>query len=131
MKSLLLAILISIALLSCKKDETPVITGNAELVGTWVNPQYSDTLVIYSRVDNLIENEPGYSFKPGNTLICRQNSGWCGTPPITTADYGGTWSWSDSVVDIKTAYWGGKSEFQWKIISLTDKELVITVLKAD
>ena len=131
MKPVLFVLLTLFALYSCQKDETPALSGNDDLVGTWVNPRYTDTLVTYSRAGNLIENEPGYTFKTDNTLICRQNSGWCGTPPVTTADYDGTWAWNDSVVEINTSYWGGKAEFSWKVILLTDQELVIWIQKAE
>ena len=128
MKRLLVALLTVFSITACQKDETPAPQGNNDLVGTWINPQYTDTLLTYTRAASLVENEVGYIFKEGNTLICRQNSGWCGTPPIVTADYNGTWSWSDSIVSIKTSYWGGTTEFTWKVISLDQQKLVVTVL---
>ena len=129
MKQFLIAFFITFSFIACQKDETPVLQGNEALVGTWINPQYTDSLVTYTRSANLVENEVGFTFKPNNTLVCRENSGWCGTPPIVTADYEGTWSWNDSLVNIKTSYWGGKTEFTWKIISMNQQELVVTVLK--
>ena len=131
MKPTLFVLLTFFALYSCQKDEMTVLSGNDDLVGTWVKPEYNDTLITYSKANNLIANEPGYTFKTGNTLICRQNSGWCGTPPITTADYEGTWSWNDSIVTINTSYWGGKVEFSLKVISLTYQKLFISVAKAE
>ena len=128
MKQLLIALLVAFSLIACQKDETPVLNENEALVGSWINPQYNDTLVTYTRSTSLVENEVGFIFKPNNTLVYRQNSGWCGTPPIVTADYDGTWSWNDSIVEIKTSYWGGTTEFTWKIVSLNQKELVISVL---
>ena len=128
MKQLLIALLVTFSLIACQKDETPVLHGNEALVGSWRNPQYNDTLVTYTRSTSLVENEVGFTFKPNNTLVYRQNSGWCGTPPIVTADYDGTWSWNDSIVEIKTSYWGGTTEFTWEIVSLNQKELVISVL---
>lgn len=129
MKQILIALFITFSFIACQKDEAPIPKGNDNLEGTWINPQYTDTLLTYTRAAGLVENEVGYTFKEGNTLICRQNSGWCGTPPIVTADYDGTWSWSDSIVTVKTAYWGGTMEFTWKIISLDQQKLVVTVLK--
>ena len=131
MKAIFLTFLIAFALISCKKDDDSVLNGNDDLVGNWINPQYTDTLISYSRTDHLIDNEPGFVFRANNTLICRQNSGWCGTPPITTADYDGTWNWNDSVVEINTSYWGGSAKFSWKVISLDEKKLVVWVAKTE
>lgn len=130
MKTLLITLLIILVFVSCRKEGTPESKGNDKLIGTWINPQYNDTLVTYTKADNLVENEPGFTFKAGNTLICRQNSGWCGTPPITTADYEGTWNWNDPIVDIAATYWGGSATFTWKVISLNDRELVVWVAKS-
>ncbi|MFA5972023.1 MAG: hypothetical protein WC780_06705 [Lentimicrobiaceae bacterium] len=131
MKVIALALLFSLALFSCQKIETSVDGGNPDLEGSWVNPQYSDTLLTYTRADKLIENEFGITFKTDNKLIYRQNSGWCGTPPIVTADYEGIWTWSDSIVNITVGYWGGTADFTWKVLSLTHEKLVISVLKSE
>ena len=118
-------------MVSCTKQETQLKNVNAELNGSWVKPQYVDTLVTYTRAEQLIANEFGYTFKSDNSLISRQNSGWCGTPPIVTADYTGTWSRRDSVVNITTGFWGGTVDYTWKIISLDEQKLVIWVMKSD
>lgn len=131
MKTILITCFVTLALFSCREDADLVLSGNNNLVGTWVYPQYNDTLITYTKAAGLIENEPGYTFKADNSLISRQNSSWCGTPPITTADYEGTWSWSDSIVTISTDYWGGKADFTWRVISLDNNRLVITVLTSD
>lgn len=130
MKKILLAFFIMLAMVSCRKDEIPAPNGNDTLIGFWTNPQYSDTLVAYSRAVNLIENEIGFTFQAQDKFIYRQNSGWCGTPPITTADYEGTWTRNDSIINITVGYWGGIAEYTWKIIKLDDQELVIAVVKS-
>ena len=129
MKKILLALFVMLAMVSCRKDETHVANGNDTLIGSWINPQYTDTLVVYSRAVNLIENEIGFTFQARDKFIYRQNSGWCGTPPITTADYDGTWTRNDSIINITVGYWGGTVEYTWKIIKLDDQELVIAVVK--
>jgi len=128
MKTIFLVLFISLCLFSCRKEDTLFQNGNTELAGNWINPQYSDTLVTYTRAETLIENEYGITFKSGDKLVVRQNGGWCGTPPITTADYEGTWSQEGSVVKITVGYWGGIAEYIWKIKSLNNHELVITVV---
>jgi len=131
LKKLTIAILVTIAFVSCQKLADPIDTGNPELTASWIDPQYVDTLVTYTRAENLVENQYGIKFETNSKLILRQNSGWCGTPPITTADYAGTWTWNDSIVKITTAYWGGTVDLTWKIITLNHRELVVYVMKSE
>jgi hypothetical protein len=131
MKTFFLIVLISISLISCQKDEIPLLKGNADLVGSWINPQYTDTLITYDRAQNLVENQFGYTFKSDNTLIGRQLNGWCGTPPISTADYPGTWTCDNSFVNITTGYWGGEVDLTWKVVLLNDQKLVISIIKSE
>lgn len=131
MKPTIIALLCTLALVSCQKLADPVFTGNEDLIGSWTDPQYTDTLVTYNRTENLVENQFGITFKPGNKLIERQLNGWCGTPPITTADYEGTWKTDGSIVIINVGYWGGTADYTWRIVSLNNQKLVISILKAD
>ena len=131
MKKLTFALLLTLASISCQKITDPVEAGNPELIGSWIDPQYTDTIITYTRAGDLVENQYGITFKPGNKLIERQNSGWCGTPPIVTADYEGTWTWNDSIVNISVGYCGGTADLTWKVIQLNDQKLVISVIKAD
>jgi hypothetical protein len=130
MKSIVFIFLLCLALFSCRKDDIVLQSSEINLKGTWVDPEYSDTLVTYTKADNLIENHYGFTFKEGNVLVYRQNSGFCGTPPIVTADYEGTWTQSDSVVDISVGYWGGISKYTWKIISVDNQYLVFSIIKS-
>jgi hypothetical protein len=130
-KILAIAILLSTALISCQKLAEQVDTGNPELFGCWINPQYTDTLVTYTRADDLVVNQYGITFEPNNKLIQRQNSGWCGTPPIITADYEGIWHLNDSIVNFTVGYWGGTADFSWKIITLNIRKLAVSVIKSD
>lgn len=131
MKTLTLTLLLTLVFVSCQKLIDPVETGNPELIGSWIDPQYTDTIVTYTRAGDLVENQYGIKFISGNKLVQRQNSGWCGTPPIVTADYIGTWNGNDSIVNISVAYWGGTADLTWKVIVLNDQKLVISVVKAD
>jgi len=123
----LAGLLLPLLLLSCKKDDHPIHPVNTSLIGIWVDPQYTDTLITYKRANSLVQNEYGICFNPDNTCIERKNNGWCGTPPITTADYSGNWTWNDSIVDISVGYWGGTVEYTWKVVSLDYKNLVVSV----
>ena len=127
MKTMISALLLTLILIACQKEEIILPEGNAELIGSWINPQYTDTLITYERAGNLVENQFGFTFKPGNKLIARQNSGWCGTPPISTSDYDGTWTQNGSEIKLTMGYWGGTSIQTWKIVSLDPQKLVIFI----
>ena len=129
--SFLFGLLITLLLLSCKKDEHPLHAVNTTLIGIWVDPQYTDTLMTFTRANGLVQNEYGICFNPDNTCVERKNNGWCGTPPITTDDYSGTWIWADSTVNISVGYWGGTAEYIWKVVRLDYKNLVISTVSAD
>ena len=126
-----LALFTALVIVSCQKDEMPSENQDLSLAGNWINPIYIDTLVTYEWSEKLIENQYGISFMPGNKFTERKNNGWCGTPPVITADYGGTWTKSDSILNINVGYWGGKADYTWKIISLSNRNLVISILKAE
>jgi len=130
MKTIFLTLLISLALFSCRKEVTLIQNGNTELVGSWINPQYTDTLVTYTPADNRVENQYGITFKPGGKLVERQNSGWCGTPPVTTADYEGSWTQDSSLVNITVGYWGGISTQIWNIVSLNNGKLTVYIAES-
>jgi hypothetical protein len=130
MKSFFLILLITLALFSCRKEDIPVQNENIELIGSWINPQYTDTLVTYTRSETLVENQYGITFENMGKLVQRQNSGWCGTPPITTADYEGTWIQKDSIVNITVGYWGGISTQKWKIVSLNNSKLTLQIIES-
>lgn len=127
MKTLFSALLLTFMLIACQKEAIIVPDGNTDLIGSWINPQYVDSVITYERAENLLENSYGFTFKPGNKLISRQNSGWCGTPPISTTDYEGSWIQNGSEVKITMGYWGGTSIQTWKIVSLDKQKLVIYI----
>ena len=79
MKSIILVFLLCLALFSCRKDDIVLQSSDINLKGTWVDPEYSDTVVTYTKAENLIENHYGFTFKAGNVVVYRQNSGFCGT----------------------------------------------------
>lgn len=116
-----------IALFACEEgDENIVNTDN--LTGYWVNRQVSDTTITFQRSAGLKDNDYGIAFKDDGTFTERKNAGWCGTPPITYSDFEGTWTKNDSIVNITVGYWGGSVDYQWKVIRLDNKELIIKLL---
>jgi hypothetical protein len=118
-------------LVSCENDNELKSDEAELLIGHWISPVYIDTLVQYTRAEALNENDFGISFNPGNSCVERQNAGWCGTPPISYANYNGTWSKTGDIIDISVDFWGGKANHQWKVISIDSKTLTIYPVKSE
>ena len=123
-KGLILGLAI-IAIVACKKDGDQVIKGSDQLTGYWINQSGHDSIWTYERAARLKDNAYGFSFKDGQVFIERKNAGWCGTPPITYADFEGSWARNDSAITITVDYWGGEAEYLWEIISLNEEKLVV------
>lgn len=116
---------------SCEKGVEPNVKSTNELIGNWVNPVAIDSLWKYERANSLNDNGYGFSFSSGNLFVERKNSGWCGTPPISYANFEGVWDWNDSIVDIDVPFWGGIANYRWKIISIDNKSLTIYKLREE
>ncbi len=112
-------------LLACEKNNENLAANPDQLIGSWFNPHYNDSIVTYERSEGLVENDYGFSINEDRTFIERKNAGWCGTPPISYADYDGTWSKNDSIIEISVGYWGGTSEYTWKMVSVDETTLII------
>ncbi len=119
------------AWISCEKNMDPVIDESDLLLGYWINPVAVDTFLKYERVGELKENAYGFGFKTGHSFVERKNAGWCGTPPVMYGDDQGTWARNDSLIGIEVPYWGGMAHYQWKIISLDNSTLTISVVKQE
>ena len=125
-------LLFSIVLLTSCENDIDLKSDEAELIiGHWISPVYIDTLVQYTRAEGLNDNDYGISFNPGNSLVERQNAGWCGTPPISFANYNGTWSKTGDIIDITVDFWGGKANHKWKVIANDKKTLTIYSVKSE
>lgn len=128
MKTFMISLILGIAVLSCDKDDNDMNDFQLKLIGNWITYNYNDSTIIYKKVSNLKDNEYGFSFKLGGNFIERKNAGWCGTPPITYADFKGTWILNDSIIYIVVGYWGGQVEYKWKIIFLDNRNLSIFIV---
>jgi hypothetical protein len=124
--SLLIVVAMSFLSACNKTDEStiPVDSSNL-LLGIWVNSQYVDTAIVMTRSLNFMDSSDGYEFKTDGTLIQRANAGWCGTPPISYANYTGTWSqMPDKTIFIETEYWDGSTSFSLEIIQVNESQLI-------
>lgn len=130
MKYILIFVLIFIVF-SCKKetDEMPVIDEN--LTGFWVRPVYKGDTMILSRYGVFDYDNYGISFRNGHQCTERNNSGFCGTPPIVYANFDGIWEQSDSIITIQVPFWGGTANYKWKVLNLSQQELKVKVLEIE
>jgi hypothetical protein len=123
----LLLLLPSLFLSMCQKDKISIDPENL-IIGVWNLSGYHNNSVVYSRQKDFAQI-PGYKFKTDGTLTERKNSGWCGTPPVSYADYDGTWSiLNDTLLQIKDGYWGGTTNYKIDIESITKDSLKIQTI---
>jgi hypothetical protein len=124
-------LLFVLILIACEKNNENQAANPDQLIGSWFNPQHNDSIVTFERSEGLVDNEYGFSFNEDKTFIERKNAGWCGTPPILYADFDGTWTKNDSIIEITVGYWGGTADYTWKIVSIDETLLKIIILEQD
>jgi hypothetical protein len=114
-KTLIISLLFAIA--GCSKDNIQIDPDNL-LIGVWNYSEFKDNYNIYTRSNEFV-NGPCYKFNSNGTMTERKNSGWCGTPPISYADYSGTWTQlNDTLIQINVGYWGGMTKYKLDIDSV-------------
>jgi hypothetical protein len=115
-------LLIAIIFFSCENNQEIIINADDLLIGTWVDPVYEEETTTFKRSNDLPNNASGITFKQDGSFIER-SSGWCGTPPLSYTDYIGSFEIDETLVKITTDSYLGS--YQWRIISLTEKELIV------
>jgi len=115
-------LLIIILLTACNQNEDKLNPPDP-LIGYWINPEYVDDQMTLMKSSNFNENDYGIAFFEDGTLIER-SSGLCGTPPITYSDFEGTWTKTNTTIDM-TMINQWIDEIQWDIINLEDDKLVV------
>lgn len=125
MKTIYFTTLLLCSLLySCSEDGIEIDPDNL-LIGTWTYSDYQDDASIFSR-NQKFNNDHCYKFNPDGTLTERKNAGWCGTPPISYADYDGTWTaLNDTLIQINVGYWGGSQVYDLDIEALDSHSLKV------
>ncbi len=124
-------ILSILLLISCENDSELIIEESDNLIGYWVNPIANNENLTFEKVNVLKDNDYGFAFHLEHKFIERKITGWCGTPPVSYADYEGKWTRKDAMINISVGYWGGIVDYQWKIISIDENQLTIVRLKTD
>jgi len=127
-----ICILLTIALLSlmsCTKESIESTVQESKVLGIWENPIYKNDTIIFTKGGAKESNFYYINFMSDGSIIERKNAGWCGTPPISYSNYNGYWKMKDSVMQISVEYWGGLSEYRWKLLSVDDGKLSVLRLQ--
>ena len=109
----------------CDADDGLLAEGAGGLVGFWSPVSSTDSLRTFERTGALPDNAYGFGLMDDHGFVERKNAGGCATPPITYADYEGTWSLSDSVLHITVGYWGGDAHYRWRILDVDVRYLTV------
>ena len=119
----------ALILFSCETESIKIPDENLPFVGIWINPVYTDSTRTFTRSGGLIENEYGLSLFKDHSVLERKNSGWCGTPPISYADFEGNWLFEHDTLRLNVDFWGGTSELTWIIRSVNENKMVIRPIR--
>ena len=117
-----------ISVLACQKENAKICNCSDDLIGTWINPQYGDSTIIFEKSDQVPDDGYSLTFKSNQTLTERKNVDGCGTPPITYGDFDGSWLQNESIINIEVSFWGGNATYEWEIESLQNNQLVVVRL---
>lgn len=113
-----------ITVFSCQNNEDIVVNSDNLLLGYWTNAVYNSNTeeTTFERVNKLPEEQYGIYFQRNGVFIQR-TSGWCGTPPVVFYNAKGNFLLDNEVVKITSEDFPGN--FNWKIISVDEKQLVV------
>jgi hypothetical protein len=125
-KILVTFIFLSTLFPSCKKDDIKIDPNNL-LIGIWNYSGYHNNIDTYARCKEFTSTYC-YKFNTDGSLTERYLAGFCATPPLSLADYQGTWTiLNDSLIKIDVASWSGTRTYKLNIVSLsTDSLKIIT-----
>jgi len=130
MKKMIVTVSLLIIIAGCSKESIQIDPGNL-LIGVWNYSEFRDNASVYSRSNDFVD-DPCFKFNGDGTMTERKNSGWCGTPPISYADYSGTWTMlNDTLIQIFVGYWGGTINYKLDIESIDSNILKATFIYED
>jgi hypothetical protein len=131
MKKLLLLLSFLLTLSSCVDSDTPPVQVGLFPLGTWTVGEWQENGFTLNQTQSLPENTYGYIFQKNGKLINRSNSGFCGTPPIITADFEGLWSNNGETITLEMGFWGGTIREEWKLTQVNGSRVTIERLNVD
>ncbi len=126
MRFIFIQFIVLVVFVGCSKHDDKVLTNSSELyVGTWVNSQFTDSVYIISRSNDFVDNQDGFRINADGTFVQRINSGGCATPPISYANYPGSWTlFPDNTLFIESENWRGVISFEIEIVEVDKDKMV-------
>lgn len=121
-KLLLLTLVLGVMSLKCTNKDSINSDDDNLIIGSWVDPVYNEEEITFKKSTDLPEEAYGISFKRDGSLVER-SSGWCGTPPLVFFDIKGSWEIEGTLIELTKESF--PSNLGWRIISLTNNELII------
>ncbi|MEO9570967.1 MAG: hypothetical protein ABJH82_10225 [Polaribacter sp.] len=106
---------------NCETNE-PIIDSENLLLGFWVEPVYDGETTTFKRANSFSDESYGISFAQNGDFV-EHTFGWCGTPPLTFFNIDGTFELENTLISISTQSY--PTNYAWRILSLTEKELVV------
>ena len=102
-------------------------------IGCWTHPVHTyhadgKRFVLYERANTLSADSESIEFLENGSLIERKNAGFCGTPPVSYANYSGNWHVQNGNIIIDVAYWGGMEHRNCIVIEITGTALQMEVV---
>ncbi|WOD44211.1 hypothetical protein [Hwangdonia lutea] len=107
---------------ACDSNDNVIPDPDNLLIGSWVEPNYSEEQTVFKRAAALPDNGPGIMFKANGGFVER-SSGWCGTPPLVYSDYNGNWVLENTLVTIAQEFY--PINYAWRIVSVSETELIV------
>ena len=130
MKKAIITFSLLVIIAGCSKESIQVDPDNL-MIGVWNYSDFIDNASVFTRSNDFIDS-PCFKFNGDGTMTERKNSGWCGTPPISYADYPGTWTLlNDTLIQISVGYWGGTINYKLDIESINSHILKASFIYED
>lgn len=110
--------------LSCSASDSTSPVGST-FEGSWGLASFdSETGIrVYSKLDALEGDQDGYLFEAGGKLMVR-NFGWCATPPLSYANFAGSWvEETKNNLVLSYSHLGEMRDFRLTIVFLGDEEM--------
>lgn len=131
MKKFLLLLVFTVAIAgSCERQKITIDPDNL-LLGLWNFSDFTGNTNTFTRANEFTDNT-GYRFMDDGSLIEHKNSGWCATPPVSYADFPGSWVIiNDTLVEVTSEYWGGVMTYRIDIEYIDRETLRFSIINLE
>lgn len=130
MKKWILSLAFLMILSGCMENGIDIPDLGAFPIGVWEIQSYQETGKTLKSKSSLPQNTFGYIFQPNGRMVNRSINGFCGTPPVMTEDFPGTWTRIGDTIRINMRFWGGSIQEDWKILQSTNSTVTLEILRS-